>query len=104
MSEKGKIAIKRATKKRRENFEKACEGISWKEKVLIGRFYKNCSVGYEVDHIIPIAKGGLHRLSNLQYLTQKENSKKQARLDWIGENPEIQLSLTRKERNKVRFE
>lgn len=39
-------------------------------------FYANCPEGYEVDHIIPISKGGLHTLSNLQYLTKTENRKK----------------------------
>lgn len=39
-------------------------------------FYANCPVGYEVDHIIPISKGGLHTLSNLQYLTISENRSK----------------------------
>ena len=39
-------------------------------------FYANCPEGYEVDHIIPVSKGGLHTLSNLQYLTKSENRKK----------------------------
>ena len=39
-------------------------------------FYKNCPEGYEVDHIIPISKGGLHCLENLQYLTISENRRK----------------------------
>jgi 5-methylcytosine-specific restriction endonuclease McrA len=39
-------------------------------------FYLNCPPGHEVDHIIPISKGGLHTLSNLQYLTISENRKK----------------------------
>ena len=39
-------------------------------------FYANCPIGYEVDHIIPISKGGLHSLSNLQYLPWLENRRK----------------------------
>jgi hypothetical protein len=42
----------------------------------IKEFYLNCPIGYEVDHIIPISKRGLHTLSNLQYLTISENRKK----------------------------
>ena len=40
------------------------------------QFYLNCPKGYEVDHIIPISKGGLHCIENLQYLTISENRKK----------------------------
>jgi len=42
----------------------------------IQEFYLNCPIGYEVDHIIPISKGGLHTLENLQYLTISENRRK----------------------------
>lgn len=48
----------------------------------IKEFYLNCPVGYEVDHIIPISKGGLHSLSNLQYLTPRDNKRKNAKLNW----------------------
>ena len=40
------------------------------------QFYINCPEGHEVDHIIPISKGGLHCLENLQYLTVSENRRK----------------------------
>ena len=43
-------------------------------------FYLKCPAGHEVDHIIPISKGGLHTLSNLQYLTISENRKKSNKL------------------------
>jgi 5-methylcytosine-specific restriction endonuclease McrA len=39
-------------------------------------FYLACPEGYEVDHIIPVSKGGLHCLSNLQYLSISENRRK----------------------------
>jgi hypothetical protein len=45
-------------------------------------FYANCPDGFEIDHIIPISKGGLHTLSNLQYLTKADNRSKSAKLDW----------------------
>ena len=39
-------------------------------------FYANCPTGYEVDHIKPLSKGGLHSIHNLQYLTVSENRRK----------------------------
>lgn len=44
------------------------------------QFYLNCPIGYEVDHIIPLSKGGLHSIENLQYLTISENRKKSNKL------------------------
>lgn len=46
------------------------------DRKAMKQFYDNCPEGYEVDHIIPISKGGLHTLENLQYLTITENRKK----------------------------
>lgn len=75
-TDKGKYSNSKSRAIRSKYFEVACNDLSWDEKILIGRFYKNCPKGYEVDHIIPVSKGGKHRLSNLQYLTMKENRKK----------------------------
>ena len=50
------------------------------DKKAIQIFYLNCPEGYEVDHIMPISKGGLHSLDNLQYLTISENRKKSNKL------------------------
>ena len=55
----------------------------WAEKQAIKAFYKACPPGMEVDHIIPLRGrnvSGLHVLSNLQYLTPSENSRKGNRL------------------------
>jgi ATP-dependent helicase IRC3 len=81
-TDKGKYAISIKIYNRRTNYKNACEDLSWEEKQLIGQFYKNCPKGYEVDHIIPVSKGGKHCLSNLQYLTRSDNRRKHAKLDW----------------------
>lgn len=49
-------------------------------KEKIKKIYENCPDGYEVDHIIPLSKGGLHHEDNLQYLTIAENRSKGNRL------------------------
>ena len=46
------------------------------DKNLIKEFYKNRPNGFEVDHIIPLSKGGLHHQDNLQYLPKDINRKK----------------------------
>jgi 5-methylcytosine-specific restriction endonuclease McrA len=43
---------------------------------LIRQIYLNTPTGYEVDHIIALANGGLHHQDNLQYLPLKENRRK----------------------------
>lgn len=48
----------------------------------IKEIYANCPDGYEVDHIIPISKGGLHHQDNLQYLPKLENRRKSNKLDY----------------------
>ena len=45
-------------------------------KEKIKQIYENCPEGHEVDHIIPLSKGGLHHEDNLQYLTIAENRSK----------------------------
>jgi predicted nucleic acid-binding Zn ribbon protein len=48
----------------------------------IREFYRACPEGYEVDHIVPISKGGAHSIDNLQYLTKSDNRKKSNKLNW----------------------
>lgn len=50
--------------------------------IKIKDIYLNCTEGYEVDHIIPLSKGGLHHENNLQYLLKEENRKKSNKLVW----------------------
>jgi len=40
------------------------------------QIYLHCPDGYEVDHVIPISRGGLHHQDNLQYLPTLENRRK----------------------------
>ena len=49
-------------------------------KEKIDEIYKNRPEGYEVDHIIPLSKGGRHHEDNLQYLTRYENRKKKDKI------------------------
>ena len=64
------------------NYRAKLKGQTPKEvdRNLLKEFYANCPVGHEVDHIIPISKGGLHTLENLQYLTINENRRKSNKL------------------------
>jgi 5-methylcytosine-specific restriction endonuclease McrA len=46
----------------------------------IKQIYLNCPKGYEVDHIIPVSKGGKHHQDNLQYLPIIENRRKKDKI------------------------
>lgn len=43
---------------------------------LIKEIYRLCPSGYDVDHIIPLSRGGTHHQDNLQYLPLSENRRK----------------------------
>lgn len=73
-SPKGKAAASISqVRHRHQNIEIT---LSVEEKLEIGKFYLNCPPGYDVDHIVPLSRGGKHELSNLQYLTRSENMSK----------------------------
>jgi HNH endonuclease. len=40
------------------------------------------ALGYTVDHIIPLSKGGKHHRGNLQWLSHADNVAKGDSLDW----------------------
>lgn len=61
---------------RRANVKKASIELTEDEKSRIMKMYLECPNGYEVDHIVPISKGGKHHPDNLQHLTISENRKK----------------------------
>lgn len=44
------------------------------------RLTRETGIPHQVDHIIPIAKGGLHHHDNLQVLTREENARKRDRI------------------------
>jgi 5-methylcytosine-specific restriction endonuclease McrA len=81
-SQEGKINRKKIERKRRSRMVEAQADLDYEQKMLIRDFYYSCPEGYEVDHIVPISKGGKHCLSNLQYLSKEENRKKATRLYW----------------------
>lgn len=79
------LAIKRA--RGRESYARYAAKKKFQTPVdedlgSIRDFYLKCPPGYEVDHIVPISKGGLHSLLNLQYLTSTENKRKGNKLNW----------------------
>jgi 5-methylcytosine-specific restriction endonuclease McrA len=53
---------------------------------LIKKIYESAPAGYQIDHIIPLSKGGLHHQDNLQYLPSKDNQSKNNRLNYDSKN------------------
>lgn len=96
-TEKGKEAKANGWKKRALNLKKALEGIPDYEKDLVKDFYYNRPDGYEIDHIIPISKGGKHRLDNLRYIKAEDHRSKFDKIDpryvrYALENEKISIS------------
>jgi len=83
-SEYGKIMNRHRTSGRRQKMK--CP-LSLGDKQKIRLIYEECyritqetGIPHHVDHIIPLALGGLHHPSNLQILTAEENWKKGCKL------------------------
>ena len=65
------------------------EGLSPEDRQAISAIYKLCrlvsastGIAHEVDHIIPLSKGGRHEPNNLQIITAALNRKKGAKLSF----------------------
>lgn len=82
-TEKGKIASKRRNSVCHPRIRELSKQLNDQELEAIRMFYVNCPPGFEVDHIIPISKGGTHHITNLQYLTKNENRTKRDKLLFI---------------------
>lgn len=52
------------------------------QRPLLVAIYEACPTGYDVDHIVPMSKGGKHAAENLQYLPSLVNRQKHAKLDF----------------------
>ena len=84
-SDKGIIVNNKKSAKRRARVKNQLSDDVDYDKIT--KIYEECrrlsvetGVPYEVDHIIPIAKGGLHHQDNLQIITMCENRKKGAKI------------------------
>jgi hypothetical protein len=69
----------------RVNFRAYCARLidampSGADPYIIRQIYANCPYGHDVDHIIPLTRGGKHHQDNLQYLTKTDNKKKGRKL------------------------
>ena len=79
-TERGKEAKRKGWQLRDERMKEAIRETPKEERKAIREFYCNTPEGYEVDHIVPISRGGKHVLSNLRYCTHMENALKANKL------------------------
>ena len=73
---KGRAVIKNGQAKRRTQKRTQTQFFWTPNKNLINQIYLVCPKGYDVDHMVPLSKGGDHHESNLCYLPGKVNSSK----------------------------
>lgn len=77
-----RIRIQNLINVRKYQAKKLAQTPTDADPIKIKEFYTNCPPGYEVDHKIPISKGGFHHQDNLQYLLMSDNRRKSNKLDW----------------------
>ena len=76
---KGKAVHKNMEAKRRTRKRTQTQFFWTPNKNLINQIYLVCPKDYEVDHMVPLSKGGDHHESNLCYLPKSVNSSKKDR-------------------------
>jgi len=69
------LAREKSRKRNRMRLD-AWKDLTEEELEMTREFYRKRPLGYVVDHIIPLSKGGKHTVDNLQYLTSEQNSRK----------------------------
>ena len=75
-------AIRRNNRKSKANYRVKWSNIKTTgNRETINAIYDNCPEGYEVDHIVPLTRGGEHNENNLQYLLKEDNRRKNNRLE-----------------------
>lgn len=82
--DKAHIRNARAAKRRAKKRNQTPDDADFEKIKLIyeecKRISEETGIPHEVDHIIPISKGGLHHQDNLQIISMKENRMKGAKL------------------------
>jgi 5-methylcytosine-specific restriction endonuclease McrA len=86
---KGKAKACQKASKRRAWKKDNTPTLTPEEKQRIDEIYRECGiiteqtgVPHQVDHIIPLSKGGKHHPDNLQILTAYDNQSKGDKLEW----------------------
>lgn len=81
-SDKGVVSSRKGNATRAARMNGGKVALTVDDQALMRLIYANCPVGYEVDHILPLSKGGVHVASNLQYLPLRVNRQKNNKLDF----------------------
>lgn len=81
-SAKGVTSSRKGNATRAARLRGAALVVDASDQTLVRLIYANCPDGFEVDHIVPLSRGGAHLPSNLQYLPLSINRRKNNRTDF----------------------